>query len=183
MGAIDADNDLRDAVALLPADAPAVSAPSAANDGPVVVRSGRGRWFAPMAQAAGLVLALFAGGWLNSRLNPPEQLPLGIASPTRIVFDTMRNGDSAPMVQLGDPEAGYVLIEVAVPVDAEDVRVQVEDGPNLPLVVSSDGFASFLLQSDAATGIEGLQLQYRLDGRAVVSALPAVDMTAREAQP
>jgi hypothetical protein len=68
-------------------------------------------------------------------------------------------------------------------VDAEDVRVQVEDGPSLPLVVSSDGFASFLLQSDAATGIEGLQLQYRLDGRAVVSALPAVDMTAREAQP
>lgn len=184
MSAIDADNDLRDAVAMLPADAaaPAATSKAAANDPPTVTGAARVSWFAPMAQAAALVLALFAGGWLNSRLNPPEELPLGIASPTRIVFDTMRSGESEPLVQLGDPKAGYVLIEVAVPVDAEDVRVQTSAGEYLPLSVSDEGFASFLLRSRELAKIKALRLLYRTSGHDMDSELELVNIPTNRAK-
>lgn len=169
MNAIDADNDLRDAVALLPAEAQAVSQHLAANDAPADTRSNRGPWFAPMAQAAGLVLALFAGGWLNSRLNPPEQLPMVIASPTRLVMDTPRSGaDAEALVQPGNADSSYVLIEVAIPVGAHKVRLRDREGRAVSLTVSSEGFASFLLHKSVIESGDTGTLEYERAGETVV---------------
>ena len=157
---VEADADLRDGMA---------AGPSAALQGRKPAASSR-RLIAPMALAASVALGI-AIGWTVAGTQGTAT-PLIMAGPTRVLFDTLRGTASKPQVYPGSAQNPYLLVEVGMPPDAADVRL-LTDGIEMPLPVSSDGFASFLWQRDApASGVpvitftsagESLRLELPLD--------------------
>jgi len=135
---IEADNDLRDGLALVAAS------PSRGGVAPLSKAYAGPRWRF-MALAASVVAAWGLGLMLAGPLSIGGQSALVIASPQRIVFDTLRGVDSPPLVHPGAAGSSHVLVEVGLPADAEHVTLHLAGQPALALVVSPDGFASFLL--------------------------------------
>lgn len=146
IAAIEVDNDLRDGLALAGARVSAATGASPADAAPGDAGGGWSRW-QPMAWAASVVLAMTLG-WAFSGVGPGgPAAPLAqvVASPTRVVFDTLRGVASPPLVHPGAPDSRLVLIEVGLPPDATEVTLQWAGADPIPLIVSPDGFASFLL--------------------------------------
>lgn len=153
---LERDSDLRDGFAAAAAAAPV--APSsrgidqderAGTDATVTDLSSRralpGRLPRPVAVAAAMLLSgtlgLFAGQW--AQRSGDAFAPIG--SPTRIVFDTQRGAGSASLVDAGNADSPWVLVEVALPPDATDLVFIDADGHRTPLQPGNDGFASVLL--------------------------------------
>ena len=162
---IEADNDLRDGLALSAALAPehGVTLPSRSGSGGRTIK--KPRWPA-MAWAASVVAA-----WgLGLMLAGPLSISAGghraqiIASPQRVVFDTLRGVDSPPLVYPGAAASSHVLVEVGLPPDAEQVTVHVAGQEPLPLLVSPDGFASFLLPRTGLGDQPAPRIEYRRGG-------------------
>lgn len=87
-----------------------------------------------------------------------------IANPERIVFDTMRGATTPPLVQHGDSDARYLFVEVAVPPTAIEIRLR-QGAQVQPLVVSSEGFVSFLIDRRTLAAGTPLAIAYTLDGQ------------------
>jgi hypothetical protein len=145
--AIEADNDLRDALAAAPAAA-------------VVPVPRRSRHVPRWASAAAVVLACGISGWGGHWLSL-KGAPVTIGNPTRLVFDTMRGAESPPRIEHADADTRWVVVEIAVPADAEAVRLQLGDTHDLVLSPSSEGFVSFAASRDALLGAREATLSYR----------------------
>lgn len=162
---IEADNDLRDGLVL--ADAGPVghaacppSIPGRSNGGLAKFR------LRSMAWAASVVVAMGMGWMLAGPLSVGAggpSLPI-IASPSRVVFDTLRGVESPPLVYPGASDSGYVLVEVGLPPDATNVVLHLAGHDPMPLVVSPDGFASFLMPRDSLGVGAAMQIEYASAG-------------------
>jgi len=143
---IETDNDLRDGLALvLSASTDGVDAPTS-TPGPGHGGPTRFRW-QHMAWAASVVAAMGLGALLAGPLASGDRsaASLIVASPSRVVFDTLRGIESPPLVYRGAEGSDYVLVEVGLPPDATNVVLHLAGHEPMPLVVSPDGFASFLV--------------------------------------
>jgi hypothetical protein len=119
-----------------------------------------------LAMAASLMLGLGVG-WLGTRMvGPGHEIPDFIASPTRILYDTMRGEVKAPLVERADSGSQYVLVQVAVPDGATDILLIVDDHPPVALTAETDGFVSALLRRGMITHGHHAMIQYTLDGQA-----------------
>ncbi|MGE3298551.1 MAG: hypothetical protein AB7I68_14520 [Porticoccaceae bacterium] len=161
---IEADNDLRDGLVLAAATALQGDA-SASGSAGSHRRIGKPQW-PVMAWAASVVAA-----WgLGLMLAGPLSIGAGgnsaqiIASPERVVFDTLRGVDSPPLVYPGAAASSHVLVEVGLPPDAEHVTLHVVGQAPLPLQVSPDGFASFLLPRAGVGNQPAPHIEYRRGG-------------------
>ena len=96
-----------------------------------------------LAWAASLIVGVGIG-WTSQRSTSQPDLPVLMASPTRIVYDAVRDERTPPRIEHADSKSPYVLIEVAVPPGAEHVRVKMENGFEQELLPSPEGFVSFL---------------------------------------
>ena len=68
-----------------------------------------------------------------------------------------------PRIEPGSPGTEAMLIEIGMPPTATHITVRIGDGPELPLVLSPDGFVSFFLpRADAGEAL----LEYEFDGSA-----------------
>jgi len=162
---LEADNDLRDGLAL------AAAAPAGSDVAPQrTLRAGYSRisglQWRSMAWAASVVAAWGLGLMLAGPLSigGSAQSALVIASPQRVVFDTMRGVDSQPLVHPGAPGSSHVLVEVGLPADADNVVLHLAGQPSMALVVSPDGFASFLLPRANLGDEPGPRIEYTRGG-------------------
>ncbi len=162
---IEVDNDLRDGLALAAAATSerGVASPFRTGDGHRLSR--KQRWPA-MAWAASVVAAWGLGLMLAGPLSigvggHPAQV---IASPQRVVFDTLRGVDSPPLVYPGVAESSHILVEVGLPPDAKQVTLHLAGQASLALRVSPDGFASFLLPHAKLGDLPAPRIEYRRGG-------------------
>ncbi len=169
---IEADTDLRDGLLLSKED---LSLSNAFSENTVVkqlpVGSDQRRWL-PMAWAASLFAALSVG-WVISAFNSDDQIDL-ISSPTRMVFDTMRGIDSQPLIHPGDPESQYLLIEVGMPPDAEQIQLHIAGEPTQSLILSPDSFVSFLLSRERLSDSTPPRIEYVSAGKERERELPVL---------
>lgn len=140
---IEADTTLRDGLVL---SREQVSIANAGTQDTVQLKPSTGhdhrRWL-PMAWAASIFVACGLG-WTFSEQPGDVQMEL-VSSPTRWVFDSMRGVNSQPLIHPGNPESRYLLIEVGMPPDAEQIQLHIADETSVSLVLSPDSFVSFLL--------------------------------------
>ena len=126
------------------------------------------RW---AALAASLVLGL-GFGWMGQRVLSQQrgEMPL-IASPMRVVYDTMRGDSVPPHVEHEDSSSPYVLIEVAVPSGAEHIALEFNGRPPTALTLSPDGFVSFLLDRNSVMATSVGYIRYSVSGRSEIKVL------------
>lgn len=172
---IEVDNDLRDGLALVPtasiADTYAPTAPDAGHGGSAPFRWPHMAWAASVVAAMGLG-ALLAGPQSSSSGAPSELI---VASPMRVVFDTLRGVESPPLIHAGAADSDYVLVEVGLPPDATNVVLHLDGHQPIPLVVSPDGFASFLVsKASLKAGIPAPQIYFWSAGKNHARVLGAV---------
>ncbi|HET7064178.1 MAG TPA: hypothetical protein VFI49_07845 [Rudaea sp.] len=117
-----------------------------------------------LAMAATLVLGLGVGFVGTRSLAPDNAAPELVASPTRIIYDTMRGEPTPPRVEHADSKSPYVFIEVAVPPGAENITLKMGDAPEQKLTVSPDGFVSFLVERELVSKREHAKVNYVLRG-------------------
>jgi hypothetical protein len=124
-----------------------------------------------VAAAASLLLAV-SMGWLgHARVFPPAATSAIDASPTRIVFGSLRGAGAVGRVENPASESRTILVEVSVPYGAENVVLQAPDSAPRPLAVSSDGFASFLIDREQAASRGNAAIVYQLQGERVTMDL------------
>lgn len=166
---IEADNDLRDSLAA--AGPELLAAEPADNTLPAAVPARRRR----PALAAGLALAasLLVGLGLGSQWHGGQHDAIE-ASPGRVVFDTLRGEALKPRWEFataGKPDE-MLIVDISVASDAQKVSVQLPDGSQRVLRVSSEGFATFIAPRAllagktvqmSVTGADGRQLQRSLE--------------------
>jgi hypothetical protein len=106
-----------------------------------------------ITETLALAASLIAGvgiGWVSQRSTTSQpDAPALMASPTRIIYDAVREERTPPRIEHADSKSPYVLIEVAVPPGAEHVTVKMENGAEQELVPSPEGFVSFLVDRGA----------------------------------
>ena len=117
-----------------------------------------------LAMAATLVLGLGLGFVGTRSLAPDNAAPDLVASPTRIIYDTMRGEPTPPRVEHADSKSAYVLIEVAVPPGAENISLKMGDAPEQKLTASPDGFVSVLVHRDDTTSAQAGEIRYEISG-------------------
>jgi len=117
-----------------------------------------------LAMAATLVLGLGLGFVGTHSLAPDSAAPELIASPTRIVYDTMRGEPTPPRVEHADSKSPYVFIEVAVPPGAENIVLKLGDAPEEKLIVSPDGFVSVLVLRNHRSSAQAGEIRYEISG-------------------
>ncbi|HEY8010777.1 MAG TPA: hypothetical protein VIE67_07225 [Rudaea sp.] len=115
-----------------------------------------------LAVATALVLGLGIGG-IGMRSLAPSQSASVIASPTRIIYDTMRGEATPPRVEHADSQSPYVLVEVAVPPGAEHITLHIEGVPDQPLTKSPDGFVSFLATRSTLSTKKSVSLELSIN--------------------
>jgi hypothetical protein len=184
---LEADNDLRDglaanaSVAATGAMESAVQTRAAGHqrpepDGRVAKRPAARHTFAisGFALAASVAVAGLIGA-LTALQFPPgaDAGAVAIASPPRVVFDTMRGAASDAVLHPGDSTSRYVLIEVSLPAAATDAVFVGADGRSLAVTPGVDGFASVLVPSAGLVGAAAPRLRYDIDGRQVERVLEA----------
>ena len=124
-----------------------------------------------LAMAATLVLGLGVG-WIGTRsLTPDNAAPELVASPKRIIYDTMRGEPTPPRVEHADSVSPYVLIEVAVPPGAENITLKMGDALEQKLTPSPDGFVSVLALRDNATIGQVGEIRYSFSGGVKTQAI------------
>lgn len=184
---IEADNDLRDALhaaaAAVRADGSPQTPPGAElrEDGQARARRGAavpvaGPLATPrigLAWAASLVLAGVLGAIGGTRFGPGRADLDPIASPPRLVFDTLRGTAVAGVLHAGDTRSPYVLVEVSLPVAAEQAMFVDASGRSWPVQPGVDGFVSVLLPRAALDQTAAPRLRYRIQGREVERWLEA----------
>lgn len=153
---IDADTRLRDALTAdssagrtdaPPRDESAVASTSAAIPFQRVQKANSpshrdaSRW---LPLAAALVLGLGSGAFAVRLLAPQGNADV-VASPTRVIYDTMRGEAAPPRVEHADSASPFVLIEVAVPPGAQNIILHMDGKTDQALAPSPDGFVSVLL--------------------------------------
>lgn len=192
--AIESDNALRDAMhawhaqeqlngaSSLPAsvaETPPVAYLAAA---PVRRRRASPRWSQPLAAAASLAVAAVFGAGVSQWLAPASiDGAASVNSPRRVVFDSLRGSNStAPHVEPARKTADPLLLDIAVPAQAEAVIAHFADGSTLPLVVSGDGFVSLLGSPDELRRLSPIRLAYTVNG--VASERPLDLSNALETQ-
>lgn len=114
-----------------------------------------------LALAATLVVGLGLGSMAMRMFAPSRGAEL-IASPTRIIYDTMRGEAAPPRVEHADSTSPLVLIEVAVPPGARNIVLHVDGEREQPLTSSPDGFVSFLLPRELAQQRKPSTVSYAL---------------------
>jgi hypothetical protein len=124
-----------------------------------------------LAMAATLVLGLGLGFVGTRSLAPDSAAPELIASPTRIVYDTMRGEPTPPRVEHADSKSPYVFIEVAVPPGAEKVVLKMGDALEQKLTVSPEGFVNFLIARRKEAAKTKARVEYTLNGNKVLLEL------------
>jgi hypothetical protein len=155
LAAIEADTDLRDALG---------SATQVSNVESVVTNAPRQAWahrsvrrFAWMGIAAALIAGIGLGQWSNVRREPDA-----IPNPSRVVFDTFRGEET---LRSGDPTRGtspYLIVEVAVPAAASDVKLQIEGQPDIAMEPSSEGFVSALIGRPLLAARRAIKVSYTI---------------------
>lgn len=186
---LEADNDLRDGLAAAgdtAMSAPGASAASAARlsgtngsiDRPATRTPASRPTFAisGFALAASVAVAAVLGALTVARFGTGSGASaetLAIASPPRVVFDTMRGEASDAVLHAGNPASRYVLIEVSLPASVATAQFVGADGLTLPVSPGVDGFASVLVPSVALVGAAAPRLRYSIDGREVERVLEA----------
>ncbi len=166
LDAIDTDTTLRDGVCALGADVVTDSASADAGTASVAALPPRRRAYAApawMGMAASLLLGV-GGGWLGHSALRNSAPPDLIANPPRLFFDTMRGSDIAPQQQHAGSLSPYMLIEVAVPPGAANVRVEV-DGHAWPLIASSESVVSFVAGRERLNAAKSVLVTYSLSGK------------------
>jgi hypothetical protein len=148
---VDADSDLRDAVA----SERGAAEPARSSDETPASPGARVTPLRPMpaqrsvglrlAWAASVLVAIGAGAWVSSMNVPAGPVTGVVGSPTRIVFETMRGAEVPGNVYPGDPSSRMVLIEVDIPPDATEIVFVDPSGAQTPLRPGTDGFASVLV--------------------------------------
>jgi len=84
------------------------------------------------------------------------------ANPTRVVLDTLRGEAEIPRVeQRASP--GPVIFEVAVPPDAQAITLRISGRDDAHLVISADGFVSFLISRSEIRRVRVAQIEYSQD--------------------
>lgn len=168
MKMIEVDNALRDAVASGAASF-SERAPGPMDGGSLdaVAHLPRMRATSRFVLAAAVALGLGIG-WYGKEL-PKRDLGLAgvVPNPTRIVFDTMRGAADAPTFEHKDSGSKYILVDVAVPPRAEHVQLLVGDEAPTSLVLSADGFVSFLVDRSVGSTPKAVKVRYMLDGRSI----------------
>lgn len=131
------------------------------SSGPGNSSAGLPRW---AALAATLVVGLGLGLVGERALPPREMTPEVIASPMRVVYDTMRGEATAARVENAESLAPYALIEVAVPPDAEFVTLRIGGAASMSLTSSPDGFVGFLIDRRVSGPAVG-SIEYQSKGQ------------------
>jgi hypothetical protein len=164
------DEDIARAGTLDAGSAPATGnepAPTPFKRMPPRLRARVQRWLAPptwLAMAASLLLGVGVG-WNAVRTRSTNAAPPVIASPTRIIYDTMR-GDSTPArIEHAASRSAYVLVEIAVPLTAEQVTLNIGDGRERALARSPDGFVTFLAERNTLAASADAHVTYIAGGR------------------
>ena len=165
---IDADTRLRDALA---ADRPVLasndvsiahSAQSSSfprrreSSSSTAEKKTRPTW---LALAACLLLGLGVGT-IGMRTLAPNHSADIVASPTRIIYDTMRGEATPPRIEHAESKSPYVLVEVAVPPGAENITLKIDGTPDQELTPSPDGFVSFLMLRGINNTARDAKLKY-----------------------
>jgi hypothetical protein len=126
------------------------------------------------ALAASVAVAGLLGALTAARFPPGGAADaVAIASPPRVVFDTMRGEASDAVLHAGNSVSRFVLIEVSLPASARDAIFVGADGLSLPVSPGIDGFASVLVPSAGLIGATAPRLRYSVDGRVVERVLEA----------
>jgi hypothetical protein len=185
---LEADNDLRDAMQSASGAAAAAPAPARGTVGSDHDGIDRSITSAPaprrmiamsgFALAASVAIAALIGALTATRFGTGADTgataaTLAIASPPRVVFDTMRGAASDAVLHAGNPASRYVLIEVSLPASVSSAQFVGADGKTLPVSPGVDGFASVLVPSAGLVGTAAPRLRYSVDGREVERVLEA----------
>lgn len=170
LAAIDADSDLRDGLHMADSSNVRVAALPVAR---------RRRSGPALAWAASALLGVGVGWIAASQISPDMPVPALVASPTRIVYDTLRGVDDAPTVYPGATDSAWVLVEIGVPVDAEAVQLHASGEPLRELVVSAEGFASFLAPRQWLDDSGEISVTYRAGGQENVRRIGPFDDSTR----
>lgn len=115
-----------------------------------------------------IAASLLAGigiGWSGLLQTNSDGASSVIASPTRIIYDTMRGGPTLPRVEHADSHSAYVLVEIAVPLGAEQITLDIGDGSPRALARSPDGFVTFLADRNTLAAATSAHVDYRAGGQ------------------
>ena len=164
LAAVEADNTMRDAIAIDPATLRSSAAPEALAPFAGAAPRGAHRWLRRAGLAAVLALGVGIGAFVQRAPWPARGDGGVIANPERVVFDTMRGENTPPLVQHRASRSRYVFVEVAVPPTATDVHLR-RGQRDETLVVSPEGFVSFLFDTQDADEKTPLVVDYAVDGR------------------
>lgn len=115
------------------------------------------------SMAASLLLGL-GMGWIGERAWSPDHSQALIANPTRIIYDTLRGEASLPRIEHADSKSDYVLVEIAVPPEAKQIILNIENTAEQTFTESPDGFISALINKNALTRAPGIFMRYQLKG-------------------
>lgn len=168
---VEADNGVRDAVAagaIQPASGPFAGVADTQARGMrarMPNDANRGAGTTRLAWAAMLALGLGVGWLGHGLLREDAAVPGVVTNPMRMVFDTMRGAAEPPIVERAGGNSSHVLIEVAIPANAQQVQLLLGDEPPRALVPSADGFASFLVAREVMRNRQPAKVRYLFDGR------------------
>ncbi|MEO7325412.1 MAG: hypothetical protein ABIW82_11350 [Dokdonella sp.] len=119
------------------------------------------RW---LAIAASLIVGLSAG-WFGQHSRRLDEKGIDIiGNPTRIVFDTMRGEVVPPKIEHAGDESDYVLIETAMPDNATDIALAVDERAPIALQVAPDGFVTALVRRNIVEYAKSMRITYKLNG-------------------
>jgi hypothetical protein len=123
-----------------------------------------------LAVAASLLFGIGVGA-LGRGARSADTAPGVISSPTRIIYDTLR-GDSTPArIEHATSRSTYVLVEVAVPLGAEHITLDIGDGKERALDRSPDGFVTFLADRNTLAAAADANVSYSAGGRTQMRSL------------
>lgn len=118
-------------------------------------------------RAAALVAAVGLGAVVTASLRP-DVAPEG--NVTRVVYDTLRGESTAPHVDHPESTSRHIVVDLAVPADAQDVTLSFDGGQVSNLSVSAEGFVSAVLPREMYE-LSELTLTYARNGQAVTRIL------------
>jgi len=168
---IEMDSDMREGLAMVQS-APREGDGSFRVREPRSARASRTRASRLLPATVASLLLGVAGGWIGERMLSDRNVPVLIANPTRIVFDTMRGESMAPRIEHGDSDSRFVLVEVAVPEQATDVSLVLDGEAPISLQPSPEGFVATLLQRRKMAEVHGAVVRYQLNGNLFERSLP-----------